>query len=177
MLCRLPVIHQLLRPYLACTPLHGLLLCRGLSGFPLPGGEAPLIAIPRDRISATFSRSSGAGGQNVNKVSTKAEVRFVLAAATWMPEEVRGRFAELYPGHINSEGEVYVTSQKHRTQESNLEDAMDKLGHMVRKAAAVPKVRQLRTNLSELTKNAYREDKKHRAEVKSHRRPPRDPFD
>jgi protein subunit release factor B len=151
--------------------------CRPLSTLPpIDDGETH-IQIPRDRVTATFSRSSGAGGQNVNKVSTKAEVRFPLAGATWMAEGVRARLAALFPAHVNGEGEVFVTSQRHRTQEANLEDALDKLALMVRKAAHVPRVRQLRTNLSELTKNAYREEKRHRAEVKSHRRAPSDPFD
>ena len=152
-------------------------LARPLSTAPVIGDDEPHAHVPRERLTATFSRSSGAGGQNVNKVSTKAELRFLLAEASWMSEGVRARLAALFPAHVNAQGEVFVTSQRHRTQEGNLEDALEKLTLMVRKASAVPRVRQLRTNLSELTKNAYREEKRHRAEVKSHRKAPRDPFD
>ena len=159
---------------LPCAPLCAR---RALSTAPVIGDDEPHARVPRERLTATFSRSSGAGGQNVNKVSTKAEVRFVLADASWMAEGVRARLAALYPGHLTGQGEVFVTSQRHRTQEANLEDAVEKLTLMVRRASAVPKVRQLRTNLSELTKNTYREEKRHRAEVKSHRRAPRDPFE
>lgn len=126
--------------------------------------------IPRDRVAVAFSRSSGAGGQNVNKVNTKAEVRFHLATATWMEEEVRQRFAEMYAAHINAEGEVYMTSQKYRGQEANLEDCYEKLGHMVRKAAVVPKIRKMRTGLSELAKSERRDDKRHRSGVKERRK-------
>ncbi len=168
-----------LRPQLVLQSIATFLPYQALffSSAPTVVSGTTRVHIPRDRVSASFSRSSGAGGQNVNKVSTKADVRFHLASATWLSEEVKGRLAGLYPNHVNAEGEVFVTSQKHRTQESNLEDAMEKLGRMVEKAALVPKVRLLRTNLSELTKNVYREDKRHRAEVKKHRAPPRDPFD
>ena len=130
------------------------------------------VSLPLARLSTHFSRSSGAGGQNVNKLNTKAEVRFVLAEADWMPPEVQERFAELYSGSLNNEGEVYVTSQRHRTQERNLADALEKLTHMVRKAATVPKVRQLRTALSELSKAGYREDKRHQSAVKQKRKGP-----
>ncbi len=136
------------------------------------GDDATVIAIPRERLAATFSRSSGAGGQNVNKVSTKAEVRFELAAAEWLAPSVRARFAALFPAALNGDGEVFVTSQRHRTQEANLADALDKLTSMVRRAAAVPKVRATRTALSELTKASYRDDKRARAEVKAKRRGP-----
>ena len=156
--------------------LPALPLRRALSTLPI-SDNATHILLPRDRLTTSFSRSSGAGGQNVNKLNTKAEVRFHLASAGWLAESVQERLAALYPAHVNGEGEVFVTSQRHRTQEGNLEDALEKLALMVRKAAHVPRVRQLRTNLSELTKNSYREDKRHRAEVKRHRRAPSDPFD
>lgn len=153
---------------------------RALSLGATSGGTPPAVVragathpvLPRDRLTFSFSRSSGAGGQNVNKVNTKAEVRFVLADAAWMDADVRERFAEQCGACVNAEGEVFVTSQKHRTQEANLEDALVKLTHMVRKAAAVPKVRQLRTGLSELTKDKNRDDKRHRSGVKSFRRGP-----
>ena len=133
---------------------------------------ATAVALPRERLTATFSRSSGAGGQNVNKVSTKADVRFSLAGADWLAPGVRARLAALFPGALNAAGEVWVASQRHRTQEANLADALAKLESMVRRAAVVPKVRAARTALSELTKAGYREDKRARAAVKEKRRGP-----
>ena len=123
----------------------------------------------RALVQTSFSRSSGPGGQNVNKLSTKAEVRFKLADAAWLPADARERLAAMWPSHVTSDGEVFVSSQKHRTQEANLTEAMEKLEAMVMKAAVPPKVRQLRTNLSELTKKTYREDKRRHSEVKQRR--------
>jgi len=133
---------------------------------------ATTFELPRERLTATFSRSSGAGGQNVNKVSTKAEVRFRLDDADWLSPVVRGRFLALFPSAVNSAGEVFVTSQRHRTQEANLHDALDKLSSMVRRAAVIPKVRATRTALSELTKATYRLDKRLHSEKKEKRRGP-----
>ena len=123
----------------------------------------------RSLVQTSFSRSSGPGGQNVNKLNTKAEVRFRLADASWLQPDARDRLAALWPSHVTSEGEVFVSSQRHRTQEANLEDALEKLEAMVAKAIATPKVRQMRTNLSELTKKAYREEKRRHSELKQAR--------
>jgi peptidyl-tRNA hydrolase ICT1 len=128
------------------------------------------VTLPRTGLSTAFSRSSGAGGQNVNKLNTKAEVRFHLQSAAWMDPIVRARFAELHGASLNGEGEVWVTSQRHRTQESNLNDALEKLKGMVLKAAYVPKVRMQRTGLSELTKQERVSDKRHRGGVKERRK-------
>lgn len=143
-----------------------------LSTFVIIDEGAKSFELPRDKLSATFSRSSGAGGQNVNKVSTKADVRFTLADADWLAPPVRTRFATLFPAVINAAGEVFVSSQRHRTQESNLADALDKLTSMVRRATIVPKVRATRTALSELTKVGYRDDKRFRSVLKEKRRGP-----
>ena len=125
--------------------------------------------MPRDRVTATFSRSSGAGGQNVNKVSTKAELRFVVDDAEWLDEHTRGRLKALHAGFVTKEGELVITSQRHRTQESNLEDAFAKLTRMVAAAAVVPKLRSQRSGLSELAKAEWREEKRRHGEVKARR--------
>jgi protein subunit release factor B len=131
-----------------------------------------LVDIPREALEVSFSRSSGAGGQNVNKVNTKAEVRFKLETASWVDAQVKDRLKELYPAYVNAEGEFFVSSQVHRTQEANLRDALEKLAKFIRRAATAPKVRVQRTGLSELTKSERREDKRHRSEVKARRKGP-----
>jgi peptidyl-tRNA hydrolase ICT1 len=73
------------------------------------------ITIPKDKLTFAFSRSSGPGGQNVNKVNTKVDLRFNIESAGWLTEEVKERLIELYPNRINSENEFIVTSQKTRT--------------------------------------------------------------
>ncbi len=148
---------------------------------PAPRGPPPAhyiadgatsVSLPREKLSVSFSRSSGAGGQNVNKVSTKADVRFALEDAAWLAPGVRARLRALFPGAVTAAGDVLVGSQRHRTQEANLADALAKLTSMVLRAAAVPKVRATRTALSELTKKEYRDDKRARSAIKSARRGP-----
>ena len=72
------------------------------------------FSIPLHEIEHSYSRSSGPGGQNVNKVNTKAEIRFHVPSASWMPEDVRKRLVEYFPNKINKEGELIITSQEHR---------------------------------------------------------------
>jgi peptidyl-tRNA hydrolase ICT1 len=134
------------------------------------GTPATDVEIPRGKVEAAFSRSSGAGGQNVNKLNTKAELRFHVEDADWLDNHTKARLATLYRGFVNAAGQLVVTSQRHRTQEANLEDAFGKLRAMVAEAAEVPRVRHQRTGLSELTRKEYREDKRHRADVKTRRK-------
>lgn len=112
------------------------------------------------------------GGQNVNKVNSKAELRFAIAEADWMDDHTKLRLRLMNANAINNAGELVVTSQRHRTQEANLEDAFVKLTALVRKAAKVPIVRKMRTGLTEHAKEERREDKKHRSGVKANRKAP-----
>ena len=179
---------------------------------------ATKVVIPRDKVEATFTRSSGAvrvraapradartrlparsqadqaarprrplpplhsspgtaprspvlqGGQNVNKLSTKAQLRLPLAGADWLDEHTRQRLRALYASSVTREGALLVTSQRHRTQAANLADALRKLQDMVLAAAQVPAQRELRAGLTEHAKAARTLDKRQRGEVKARRR-------
>lgn len=72
------------------------------------------IEIPLDKIDLRYSRSSGPGGQNVNKLNTKVDIRFHVASADWLPQAVRDRIVLYNPQRINKEGDLIVTSQESR---------------------------------------------------------------
>lgn len=98
-------------------------------------------AIPRDKLQFSFTASSGPGGQNVNHVNTKVELRFKPAEAHWIPFEMRQRFIDLNANRINKEGEMIITSQRERKQEQNLEDCVSKLKQYLKEASFIPKER------------------------------------
>ncbi|NWT19679.1 ICT1 hydrolase, partial [Vireo altiloquus] len=92
------------------------------------------------RLTVSYSRSSGPGGQNVNKVNSKAEVRFHLASADWIPEAVREKMALMHRNKINRAGELIVTSEESRYQMRNLAICLEKIRTMVTEAVEKPKV-------------------------------------
>jgi len=98
--------------------------------------------IPEDECHYTFSRSSGAGGQNVNKVNTKATLHWDIGANVSILGSVKERFKRLFPGVINDAGMVVIISQEHRTQKGNIEACMAKLQAMLKEASIVPKKRR-----------------------------------
>ncbi|NWH67768.1 ICT1 hydrolase, partial [Geococcyx californianus] len=92
------------------------------------------------RLTVSYSRSSGPGGQNVNKVNTKAEVRFHLATADWIPEAAREKMASMHRNKINRAGELIVSSDESRYQMRNLAICLEKIRTMVTEATEKPKV-------------------------------------
>lgn len=132
-------------------------------------GKSYTIVVPRNGVKFTFSRSSGPGGQNVNKVSTRATLRFDLDSAGWLPPEVRDRIREQEPSRINKSGEFALSSDVHRTQPRNIDDCMHRLQDIVDAASVAPKIRRMRTGLGDETKRRRRESKRRRSEVKAGR--------
>ncbi|CAN8194196.1 unnamed protein product [Coccothraustes coccothraustes] len=102
--------------------------------------QPPALDIPIARLTVSYSRSSGPGGQNVNKVNSKAEVRFHLASADWIPEAVRQKMALMHRNKINRAGELIVTSEESRYQMRNLAICLDKIRTMVTEAIEKPRV-------------------------------------
>ncbi|NWR66344.1 ICT1 hydrolase, partial [Bucorvus abyssinicus] len=93
-----------------------------------------------DRLTVSYCRSSGPGGQHVNKVNSKAEVRFHLASADWIPEAVRQKMASMHRNKINRAGELIVNSEESRYQMRNLAICLEKIRTMVTEATETPKV-------------------------------------
>ncbi|PIA50021.1 hypothetical protein AQUCO_01300628v1 [Aquilegia coerulea] len=98
----------------------------------------PTPIITLDHVSVSFARSGGPGGQNVNKVNTKVDMRFNVKKAYWLSERIRERILQLEKNRINKEGEIVISSTKTRTQKGNIEDALAKLQAIIDAAAYVP---------------------------------------
>jgi ribosome-associated protein len=100
------------------------------------------LEIPAQHLSFSAVRASGAGGQNVNKVASKVELRFDLWACEELPPAVRTRLAALCRNRMDADGQVRLVSQATRDQARNLDDAREKLAELVRKALVVPRPRR-----------------------------------
>ena len=127
------------------------------------------IAIAEDELQWSFVRSGGPGGQNVNKVASKAVLRWDLAASPSVPEDVKARLRARLRRRVTGEGELVLTSQRYRDQERNRQDCLDKLREMVAQAAARPKARR-KTKPTRGSREARLRDKKRRAATKAGRR-------
>lgn len=92
--------------------------------------------ITMDDVDVTFSRSGGAGGQNVNKVNTKAEIRFDVKNCLWIALEIRAKLMELNKNRINKDGVLVIASSTHRTQLQNQADALARVQQRIDEATA-----------------------------------------
>ena len=129
------------------------------------------IRVPMAEIHFTFVRSSGPGGQNVNKVNSKACLRWNIAASTAIDDAVRSRFTEKFGSRINSNGEVLIDSQRFRDQPRNTTDCLNKLADMIRSVSQPPRPRR-RTRPTGASKQRRLKDKKFNSERKRLRRRP-----
>ncbi len=128
---------------------------------------APGIVIDEDDIDVAFVRASGPGGQNVNKLSTAAQLRYDTRRLN-LPEDIATRLAALAGSRMTNDGVIVIHAQRFRTQERNRADALDRLTEMLRTAAVRPKPRRpTRPTLGSQQRRL--EGKKHRATIKSGR--------
>ena len=132
----------------------------------------PRISIPRSEIQFTFVRSSGPGGQNVNKVSSKAVLRWSAKDSVSLPQSVRGRLFAQCGRLINDRGELVLSSQRYRDQSRNVADCLEKLRVLVAEAAVIPKKRK-RTRVPKSAREARLKQKRATGEKKQMRRPDR----
>ncbi|KAK6274881.1 hypothetical protein POUND7_004590 [Theobroma cacao] len=101
-------------------------------------GNEPTPQITLDHVTVSFARSGGPGGQNVNKVNTKVDMRFNVKNAYWLSDRIRERIMQLEKNRINKDGEIVISSTKTRTQKGNIDDALAKLQTIIDAAAYVP---------------------------------------
>ncbi|KAL8539663.1 hypothetical protein ACS0TY_001324 [Phlomoides rotata] len=102
------------------------------------GGAEPIPQITLDHVTVSYARSGGPGGQNVNKVNTKVDMRFNVKNANWLSERVKEKIMQMEKNRINRDGEIVISSTKTRTQKGNIEDALAKLQAIIDAAAYVP---------------------------------------
>jgi ribosome-associated protein len=124
------------------------------------------ISIDDAEISESFVRSSGPGGQNVNKLSTAVQLRFDVRGSPSLPNDVAVRLMRLAGKRLTKDGVIVIIAQSHRQQERNRADARERLFDLIRQAAVRPVPRRA-TKVPRAQKRKRIEGKKHRAGIKS----------
>ena len=129
----------------------------------------PSLSIDESEIQLDFIRSSGPGGQNVNKVSSAVQLRFNVDASPALPDEVKLRLRNIARNRITEEGVLLIEAKRYRTQEQNREDAVARLVALLQQAAEKPKLRK-KTRPSAASQARRIQGKRRRSEIKRSRR-------
>lgn len=127
-----------------------------------------LVFLDESEIDEEFIRSSGPGGQNVNKVATAVQLRFNAARSNSLPADVKGKLIHIAGKRITSDGTLIITARRYRTREKNRQDALDRLLALVEKACEKPKKRK-KTNPSRAAKETRMAKKRKRSLIKKNR--------
>ena len=128
------------------------------------------IKINENEITFSFIRSSGPGGQNVNKVATAVQMRFDVKNSSSLPEAVKKRLIRQGGSRITDDGVLTITAQRFRTQERNRIDGLERLTALIRKAATPPKPRRKTRPPKRSIENRI-QNKKYRSKIKKLRNP------
>jgi ribosome-associated protein len=123
------------------------------------------LAIPDDELVERFVRSSGPGGQNVNKVATAVELRFDLAGSPSLPEPVRERLLAKRDRRITDEGVLVISAQRFRTQDRNREDARERLAAFIATGLVAP-IPRVATRPTRASKERRLSGKRERGTIK-----------
>ena len=132
------------------------------------------ISVPLRELQFTFARSSGPGGQNVNKLNTKATLRWQVDRTKSLPVDVKNRFRQKYANRITQDGSLLITSQRFRDRGRNVADCLAKLRKMILAVSDPPKPRRP-TKPTFGSKQRRRKDKQAQSRKKERRR--RSPMD
>ena len=131
-----------------------------------------ILEIPLVELRCKFNRSSGPGGQNVNKLNTRAELQYNFAQSAVLSALQRQRIAEKLSARLNSEGLLIVHSERFRTQGRNREDCLDKLSALLAEAIKPPPPKRRKTKPGRAARARRLDGKKRHSEKKKSRRRP-----